>query len=68
VPAVPLGCPCPLARRDAAEWDFILRVHNAIAEAIIGGDSGAARHHMAAHFDSAMHRLARGQEQEDTTP
>lgn len=45
--------------RPGAEWDEILDLHLAIADAVSGKSSEKARRSMSAHFDSALTRLRR---------
>lgn len=45
--------------RNPQEWEFILRIHQRIAAAVIDGKPAEARRHMMAHFASALRRLRR---------
>ncbi len=45
--------------RNEREWDFILRIHQRIAAAIVAGNAADARRQMTAHFASALGRLRR---------
>jgi len=49
-----------------SEWAEILQVHRDIAAAVIMQDDALARRHMNTHFDSALRRLERGNDQEET--